>query len=187
MGTYLLKDSENEVKVEIPSWLMLLSHIILTVITVGIWSPVLIYFVLRRSTTRYILTNQRVILEYGILNKTSKESPLDKINNVSHHQTLIGRIFNYGNVQLQTASEMGATVFSFIPNPSQFKSEITNQVDLFKKQEIENQAKTMAQAMSSSVGQNVQQQIEDGKECPKCAETVKMAAKVCRFCNYEFE
>lgn len=25
------------------------------------------------------------------------------------------------------------------------------------------------------------------RTCPRCAETVKAAAKVCRYCNYEFE
>ncbi len=28
---------------------------------------------------------------------------------------------------------------------------------------------------------------EDEKQCPQCAETVKVAAKKCRFCGYEFE
>ncbi|WP_448187906.1 DUF6232 family protein [Azospirillum sp. sgz301742] len=27
----------------------------------------------------------------------------------------------------------------------------------------------------------------DTKECPRCAETIKAAAKACRFCGYEFE
>jgi len=27
----------------------------------------------------------------------------------------------------------------------------------------------------------------NSKECPRCAEIVKLRAKVCRFCNYEFE
>ncbi len=29
--------------------------------------------------------------------------------------------------------------------------------------------------------------ISENKECPKCAESVKARAKICRFCNYEFE
>ena len=186
MGTYLLKTDEVEVKVAIPSWLMLLSHIILTIVTLGIWSPILIYYILRRATTRYVLTNQRVIWEHGILNKTSKESPLDKINNVSHEQPLIGRIFNYGDVQLQTASEMGATIFTFIPEPSQFKSEIINQMDLFKKQEVNSQAKAMASAMASAVSTNNTTTESAMKDCPECAESVKEAAKVCRYCKYEF-
>ena len=186
MGTYLLKENEVEVSIMLPSWLMLLSHIIITIGTFGIWSPILIYFVLRRATTRYVITNQRVISEYGILNKKSKESPLDKINNVSHSQSLIGRMFNYGDVQLQTASEMGATVFKFITAPKQFKSEVTNQIDLFKKAHINDQAMAMAKAMNQSKTEEATSISADSKDCPKCAESVKQAAQICRYCNYEF-
>lgn len=28
--------------------------------------------------------------------------------------------------------------------------------------------------------------VEDNKECPRCAETVRMRAKVCRYCGYDF-
>lgn len=29
--------------------------------------------------------------------------------------------------------------------------------------------------------------VEDGKACPQCAETVKVNARVCRFCGWNFE
>src|SRR5262245_20876506 len=44
------------------------------------------------------VTNYRVIDEGGLFSHFAKESPLDKINNVSYKQTIFGRIFNYGNV-----------------------------------------------------------------------------------------
>lgn len=185
MGTYLLKEGEVEVIIENPSWLMLLSHVILTVITFLIWLPVLIYYILRRTTTRYVITNMRVIREYGILSKSSKESPLDKINNVSHKQSLLGRILNYGDVQLQTASEMGATQFKFISAPNQFKTEIVNQMDLFKKTEVKNQAKIMAEALAAS-GPKLEQ-AEEYKICPFCAENIRKNATVCRYCNQSLD
>jgi len=186
VGTYLLKQEEVEVRVAIPSWLMLLPHVILTLVTVGFWIPILLYYILRRATTRYVVTNRRVISEYGILNKKSKESPLDRINNISHSQSIVGRIFNYGDVQIQTASEMGATVFKFLPAPKQFKWEITNQVDLYKKSHLEDQAKVMAQAMSRNKVEESPAISSDSKECPQCAESDKPAAKICRYCNHEF-
>jgi len=34
--------------------------------------------------------------------------------------------------------------------------------------------------------QKLLNEISDEKECPQCAETIKLKAKVCRFCGYEF-
>lgn len=152
MSTYLLQEDEKELRVATPSWLMLLFPIVLSFVFIGI--PLLLYRVLRRSTTKYIITNRRVIWLYGILGKSSKEAPLDKINNVSHQQSLFGRIFNYGDVQLQTASEMGATVFAFIPYPAPFKSEIVNQMELFKKAELGAQALALAEGMAAAQGES---------------------------------
>ena len=32
-----------------------------------------------------------------------------------------------------------------------------------------------------------QVELENSKTCPKCAESIKKAAKVCRYCGHEFE
>ena len=44
----------------------------------------------------WVVTNFRVIDEAGFLNHYAKESPLDKINNVSYDQTLAGRLESPG-------------------------------------------------------------------------------------------
>lgn len=184
MATYVLKENEVEVKSTRPTWFILLSHIFITILTLFLWTPILIYVILVRATTRYVLTNQRIIWEAGILSKSSKESPLDKINNVSHSQSFLGRLFNYGNVGLQTASEMGATALKSISSPSQFKSEIVNQVDHYKKSHMAQQAKAMAEAMNNSSNAKVIEENE--KKCPQCAENVKEEAQICRFCKHQF-
>lgn len=77
-----------------------------------------------RRANDYVLTNHRIIREIGILSRRSMDSRLDKINNVEHRQTLWGRLFNYGDVEIDTASETGAAVFRRIAHPLQFKNAI---------------------------------------------------------------
>lgn len=81
-------------------------------------------YVLR--TNEYVLTNHRVIQQMGILNKRSVDSRLDKINNVEHQQSVWGRIFGFGDVMIDTASETGTAVFRNISRPLDFKRAIVS-------------------------------------------------------------
>jgi len=75
----------------------------------------LLYKIVERNNNIWAVTNLRVIDEFGVFSINSKESPLDKINNVTYNQTITGRIFGFGNVQIQTAAEMigGILFFAF--------------------------------------------------------------------------
>lgn len=88
-----------------------------------------IYKIIERRNNLWTVTNFRVIDEYGVFSNNSKESPLDKINNVSYRQPLIGRIFGYGDVQIQTAAEEGATIHRMVENPRSLKDTITKYQD----------------------------------------------------------
>jgi uncharacterized membrane protein YdbT with pleckstrin-like domain len=77
-----------------------------------------------RRANDYVLTNHRLIQEVGILSRRSLDSRLDKINNVEHRQTLWGRLFNYGDVEIDTASERGETLFRNLGGPLAFKNAI---------------------------------------------------------------
>jgi len=72
----------------------------------------------------YVLTNHRVIRNTGLLNQQSMDSRLDKINNIEHRQTLWGRLLNFGDVEIDTASETGAAIFRNISHPLDFKRAI---------------------------------------------------------------
>lgn len=72
----------------------------LTVVPV-VW---LAWRILDRKTNLWVVTDRRVIDEWGILSVNAKESPLDKVHNVSYSQGLMGRILGYGALQIQTAA-----------------------------------------------------------------------------------
>lgn len=89
----------------------------------------LLYFTWKyyeRYHNLWAVTNFRVIDEFGIININTKESPLDKINNVSYSQEIWGRIIGYGNVEIQTAATIGETVYKFVEKPGLLKDTITS-------------------------------------------------------------
>jgi uncharacterized membrane protein YdbT with pleckstrin-like domain len=77
-----------------------------------------------RRSNDYVLTNHRLIQETGILSRRSIDSRLDKVNNVEYRQTLWGRLLNYGDVEIDTASDAGVAVFRNISHPLQFRNAI---------------------------------------------------------------
>ena len=64
-------------------------------------------FHLRRNRTHYILTNQNLTVETGIISKDAKHIPLDKVQDVTVRRTLIDRIFNIGNIVVESAGAAG--------------------------------------------------------------------------------
>jgi uncharacterized membrane protein YdbT with pleckstrin-like domain len=80
----------------------------------------------------YILTNHRVIHKTGILSQQSMDSRLDKINNIEHRQTLWGRLLGFGDVEIDTASEVGAAVFRNISRPLDFKRAIAAAAEQYR-------------------------------------------------------
>jgi len=98
----------------------------------------------------WCVTNLRVVDESGFFSRYSKESPLDKINNVEYDQSIWGRLFGYGNVDIQTAAEMGETTYELIRHPKLLKDTITHAQEEYKKAAIKNQATQLAQAIAAT-------------------------------------
>jgi uncharacterized membrane protein YdbT with pleckstrin-like domain len=113
------------------------------------------YWLLRYSGWKvnvWVVTNFRVIDEAGFLTHYAKESPLDKINNVSYDQTVWGRLLNFGHVEIQTAAEAGATDYYNVNHPKQLKDTITAAQAEYKNWQFNNQAQQMAAAMDARGG-----------------------------------
>lgn len=83
---------------------------------------------------QYIITNRRVIKIAGIINKDVTNSSLEKVNDVKLVQSFWGRVMNYGNVHIMTASELGINLFSQISDPIKFK---TTMLDAKEKEKSE--------------------------------------------------
>ena len=82
---------------------------------------VLGWHILRYLNQEYVLTNRRVVQVAGVLNKTSTDSSLEKINDARLSQSVFGRIFGFGDLDILTAAETGVERFRMIRNPIGFK------------------------------------------------------------------
>jgi len=75
---------------------------------------------------QYIVTNRRVIQISGLFSKDVVDSSLEKVNDVKMSQSFFGRLFDYGDIEILTASEVGANVFRSIGEPVKFKTAMLN-------------------------------------------------------------
>jgi len=151
----LLGDQERIILVTRQHWFMLVKSIVLEIllifiiiaialITKYIFSPstwliaitgavvlliplaTMIRDVLDWSNRRYIVTNRRVIQISGVFSKDVIDSSLEKVNDVKLDQSFLGRLFDYGDIEILTASELGANLFKRIGEPIRFKTAMIN-------------------------------------------------------------
>ena len=70
------------------------------------------------------VTDQRVILEEGILMRTSKVIPLDRVQDVTTRQNVLGRILDYGSVEIDTAGAIPNELFSHARHPEMLRDQV---------------------------------------------------------------
>ncbi|MGH2805947.1 MAG: PH domain-containing protein [Actinomycetota bacterium] len=74
---------------------------------------------LRWQFTLFVLTTDRLITRSGVFAKTSKEIPLERINDVAFHQTFVERILGAGDLLIESAGETGQNRIYNVRNPEQ--------------------------------------------------------------------
>lgn len=74
----------------------------------------------------YIVTNRRVMMVEGIINKVSSDSALEKINDAVLKQGLFGRLLHFGDLDILTASESTVDRFRMLNDAPTFKKTMLN-------------------------------------------------------------
>jgi uncharacterized membrane protein YdbT with pleckstrin-like domain len=131
------------------------------VIFIGPW--------IKDKTSEFGVTNKRVLIKVGLIKRTSLELLLRQIEGISVEQSVVARILGFGTI---VVSGTGGTKerFGQIANPMEFRKQV-------QAQSISDGAPVSTAAPS----------VAEEKTCPSCAEQVKRAAKVCRYCGHKFE
>jgi hypothetical protein len=84
----------------------------------------LLYFgwqVLRWTNEEFVVTSRRVLQSEGVVNKRVVDSSLEKINDAVLTQSIFGRIFGFGDLDILTASESGISRLRMLRQPDDFK------------------------------------------------------------------
>lgn len=80
-------------------------------------------------TTQFVLTSDRLIVRSGVLSKQGREIPLERINDLSYHQTVFERLVGAGNLVIESAGERGQDTFSRIPHPAHAQQLIYTEIE----------------------------------------------------------
>ena len=78
------------------------------------------------NNRQFIVTNWRVIQISGVFKKEVSDSSLEKVNDVRLEQSFWGRMLNYGNIEILTASELGVSKFYKVGHPIRLKTAMLN-------------------------------------------------------------
>jgi uncharacterized membrane protein YdbT with pleckstrin-like domain len=100
------------------AWAALL---LLGIILVGVF--IFIGMAIKMKTTDFAVTNRRVILKTGWLNRRTQELAVESVEGVSLDQSLIARIFGYGRV-IVTGTGDATIVFPPMAHPVAFRRSI---------------------------------------------------------------
>jgi Bacterial PH domain/Short C-terminal domain len=86
---------------------------------------------IRWVTTSLVLTTTRLIERSGVFGRRALELRLERINELSYHQSLPGRVGRTGELMVETGGESGDVMFEHVPRPAAFQSLITEQISAF--------------------------------------------------------
>ena len=89
----------------------------------------------------WLITTRRVIRAEGVLNKSVSDSSLEKINDARLDQSMFGRIFGFGTLDILTAAEelnsgSNGADFPMIADPVQFKKAMFDQKQMLENPDL---------------------------------------------------
>ena len=90
------------------------------------WSSIFTLFIsplIATWTSEFAITNQRVIMKKGLFARHTKEMNLNRIESTLVEQSVMGRIFGYGTIQL-IGTGGNTETFKWIPRPLTFRKKI---------------------------------------------------------------
>jgi uncharacterized membrane protein YdbT with pleckstrin-like domain len=103
-------------------------------LTLAGWIAILVLFAIgavllvkhwwRRWTTEVAVTDRRVICKTGFVKRRTVEMHMDKVESVDVDQSILGRLFDYGDITIRGTGETGERL-RMIDRPLEFRNHVT--------------------------------------------------------------
>lgn len=124
----------------------------------------------------FAVTNRRVIMKTGWLNRRSLELLLTKVESIAVDQGFAGKLWGYGTIVL-SGTGGSHEPFKNISDPFEFRKQVQEQIARVQD--------TAGAAARASAPVPAPARVE--RECPYCAELILAKAKICKHCGKEVE
>ena len=92
---------------------------------IGIGIIIFLSMMIKKWTTERVLTNSRFIKKTGWIRRNTEEIPIDRMEEVNLNQTILGRIFGYGNVTI-SGMGIGKINLNMIDDPLDFQRKLND-------------------------------------------------------------
>lgn len=94
-------------------------------IKVGLELLFILYLFFQWAGTTYYLTKKHIIKRVGIISSREEVFHFDNIRSIAVNQSFLGKLFNYGDIELKTSASGGyqaALILASIDNPHKFET-----------------------------------------------------------------
>ncbi|MFP8953248.1 PH domain-containing protein [Natrialbaceae archaeon A-arb3/5] len=82
------------------------------------------------TNTRYVLTSSELYKKYGVISRDVTQFRLDRVQNTSLQQTMVGRALGYGDLTVYTAGSGDPELtFERVPRPEHASSLLSEQLE----------------------------------------------------------
>ena len=155
-------------------WALLNDLTLAGLVIVAVAAFPLAYAYVSYTSSEFAVTNKRLIIKVGWIQRRTLETMLSKVEAIGVEQTIFGRMFGFGTI---TVTGTGGTKepFANIANPLDFRRQVQAQVSAAE------ESRRLSYDVDSPAG------ARDERDCPYCAERILVRAKVCKHCGREVE
>lgn len=88
----------------------------------------LMNFYILKVGTEFCLTNKRIVSKSGFIKRSIVEIKISKVESILVEQSVLGRVFNYGNLVVSGAGNTVAIIID-IQNPLEFRKQCLSLID----------------------------------------------------------